>query len=60
MTDLEAIRARLADHNVQAVARSTGLKPNVIYRFRDGKTSPRFATVAALLAYLAKQDGNNG
>lgn len=52
MIELDAIRAALKDCNVQAVARSTGLHPNAIYRFLRGQTEPRYATIERLARYL--------
>jgi DNA-binding phage protein len=58
MLELDAIRAALKDCNVQAVARSTGIHPNAIYRFLRGKTDPRYATVELLTQYIKKRGVN--
>jgi len=55
MQDLDNIRAKLKDFNIQAVAESTGLHPNSIYRFMTNKDSdPRYNTVLKLIKYLEK------
>jgi DNA-binding phage protein len=58
MMELDAIRAALKDCNIQAVARSTGLHPNAIYRFLRGQTEPRYATIERLARYLASKGVN--
>lgn len=58
MMELEAIRAALKDCNIQAVARSTGLHPNAIYRFLKGQSNPRYATAERLAKYLASRNVN--
>jgi DNA-binding phage protein len=60
MIDLDKIRAALRDSNVRAVARSTGLHPNVVYRFLKGGTQPRFETVLRLAKYIEGRSGMNG
>lgn len=52
MIDLDKIRSALRDSNARAVARATGLHPNVIYRFLKGSTQPRFETVLRLAKYI--------
>jgi DNA-binding phage protein len=60
MTDnLDQMRLILRDLNIQAVARSTGLSANAIYRFLQGGTQPKFQTILRLQTYL-KRFAENG
>lgn len=54
---LEEIRRRLADRNLQAVARATGLAPDTVYRLANGVGTPSYATVETLSRYLEGTDG---
>jgi DNA-binding phage protein len=52
MQNADELRQALADTNVQAVAKSTGIHANSIYRFIQKKTNPRRSTVARLVKYF--------
>lgn len=55
----DEIRKALADHNLSAVAKATGLSVDTLYRFRDGK-APSLATLEKLDAYLKGKGVNRG
>ncbi|MBT4081021.1 MAG: helix-turn-helix transcriptional regulator [Gammaproteobacteria bacterium] len=58
MSDLEQIREKLQDRNIQAVAKATGLHANSIYKFVNGGTEPKYATIKALSDYLSGEKEN--
>lgn len=60
MPELDKLRQMLADMNIQAVARGSGIHPNVIYRIMAGTTNPRYETVRRLVKYLTNRDGKDG
>lgn len=51
---LDEIRERLADMNIRAVARSSGVHYNALYRLIKGGTNPSYKTVQKIIAYLQK------
>lgn len=54
MLDIEKIRAALADRNLQAVSRATGITGQTLYRLMQGKTRPNQATLKVIAAYLSQ------
>lgn len=52
MLTLKQIRNRLEDRNIQAVSRKTGLHFNTLHRIKRGETTPSYATLERLSAYL--------
>ncbi|MEG7697770.1 helix-turn-helix transcriptional regulator [Listeria monocytogenes] len=48
------IKTALADRNLQAVARATGINAATLYRLVQGKTKPNQATLKLIAAYLAQ------
>ena len=53
MLTLNEIREAMADRKISAVARSTGLHYNVVYRaITDKSCNPSYETVKALSDYL--------
>jgi predicted transcriptional regulator len=55
MISIEELRAALADRNILAVARETGIHSNVIYRLRAGISNPRYETFRRLVDYINKK-----
>lgn len=53
--ELDKIRQMLADRNIQAVAKGSGVHANAIYRLMSGGTSPKYETVQRVLSYLTRQ-----
>ena len=49
---LQEIQAALADRNMQAVAKATGINPTTLYRLMRGKAKPHNATLRVLETYL--------
>jgi transcriptional regulator with XRE-family HTH domain len=49
---LEQLKSALADRNVQAVAKATGINPHTLYRIQQGKTKPHQSTMRLLAQYL--------
>jgi DNA-binding phage protein len=49
---LEQIRAALADRNITAVAKATGINAHTLYRILRGTTDPHAATLRVLGDYL--------
>ena len=60
MPELDKLRQMLADMNIQAVARGSGIHPNVLYRIMAGTTNPRYETVQRLVKYLTNRDRKDG
>ena len=56
MPELDKLRQKLSDMNIQAVARGAGVHPNSLYRLMAGATSPKYETVQLVLAYLNRQE----
>ena len=54
MIDIQTIQTSLADRNLQAVARATGINAATLYRLVSGKTKPNQATLKLIAAYLAQ------
>ena len=49
---LQEIQAALADRNLQAVAKATGINAATLYRLMRGKAKPHNATLRVLETYL--------
>ncbi len=50
---LEQIRSALADRNITAVAKATGINVHTLYRMLHGITEPHASTLRVLSDYLA-------
>lgn len=50
----DQIRSALADRNIKAVAKATGLSRGTIHRFLKGGTEPHHATLVVLEKYLTR------
>lgn len=53
---LDLIREKLADRNLQVVARGADLHPNSLYRIRNGASNPKYKTVQRLVEYFDRQE----
>lgn len=51
---LDQIRTALADRNLSAVARATGLSMHTLYRLVRGQCRPHNATLRIISDYLTK------
>jgi DNA-binding phage protein len=51
----DQIRSALADRNIKAVAKATGLSRGTIHRFLKGGTEPHRATLVVLESYLMRR-----
>jgi len=60
MPELERMRDLLVDMNLQAVARGSGVHPNVLYRIVSGKNNnPSYETVRKVMTYLETRTAAN-
>lgn len=56
MLTLEQIKDRLADRNLMAVSKASGVHSNALYRLMSGGTKPSYETVKKLSDYLEGRD----
>ena len=54
MIDIKTIQTALADRNLQAVGRATGVSSATLYRLVNGKAKPNQSTLRLIAAYLAQ------